>query len=172
MVVEKNMELHQGKAKFLESWGKLGSNWGVSRTMAQVHALLLISPEALCADEIMEQLVISRGNVNLNVRALCDWGLVHKSLKQGDRKEYFLAEKDMTKVMKQIILQRKKKELDPLIEVLNEISCVKSCCEKSDEYCKVVNDLKIYSKKADKTLTHLINSEQNWIYNTLFKVLR
>ena len=66
------MELDQGKEKFIQSWGTLGSNWGINRTMAQVHALLLICPEALTAEEIMEQLKISRGNANMNIRALID----------------------------------------------------------------------------------------------------
>lgn len=166
------MKLSEGKAKFIESWGKLGSSWGISRTMAQLHALLLITPRALCADQIMEALQISRGNANLNIRALCDWELVHKELKPGDRKEYFVAEKDLTVVMKQIIKHRKKKELDPLIKVLSEISCVESNCSESEEFCNVVKDLKLYTDKADKTLETLINSEGNWIYNTLFKVLR
>ena len=61
------MDLNQGKEKFIQSWGTLGSNWGINRTMAQVHALLLISPEALTAEEIMEQLKISRGNANMNI---------------------------------------------------------------------------------------------------------
>ncbi|MDX1406723.1 MAG: transcriptional regulator, partial [Saprospiraceae bacterium] len=70
------MHLSEAKAKFIESWGKLGSNWGVSRTMAQIHALLIVAREPLCADQIMEALKISRGNVNINVHALIDWGLV------------------------------------------------------------------------------------------------
>ena len=108
------MDLIQGKEKFIQSWGTLGSNWGINRTMAQVHALLLISPKALTAEEIMEQLKISRGNANMNIRALIDWNLVHKELKPGERKEYFCAEKDMWEVVRQIIIHRKKKELEPL----------------------------------------------------------
>jgi DNA-binding transcriptional regulator GbsR (MarR family) len=166
------MQLTEGKARFIESWGKLGSSWGISRTMAQLHALLLITPKALCADQIMNALQISRGNVNLNIRALCDWGLVHKELKPGDRKEYFIAEKDIMLAMKQIISHRKKKELDPMKKLLDEISCVECQCQDSEEFCKVVNELKLYTNKVDKTLERLLNSESEWIYHTLFKVLR
>ena len=74
------MEFQEGKEKFLQVWGTLGSDWGINRTMAQVHALLMISPQALSADEIMEELKISRGNSNMNIRALIDWGLVYKEL--------------------------------------------------------------------------------------------
>ncbi|MCB0678111.1 MAG: transcriptional regulator, partial [Saprospiraceae bacterium] len=112
------MDLREGKEKFIQSWGALGSSWGVNRTMAQIHALLLISPEALSADEIMEDLMVSRGNANMNLRALIDWGLVYKELKPGERKEFFRAEKDMWEVVKKIITQRKKKELEPMLKVL------------------------------------------------------
>ena len=97
------MDLQEGKEKFIQSWGALGSNWGINRTMAQIHALLLISPEALSADEIMKELQISRGNANMNIRALIDWGLVYKELKTGERKEYFVAEKDIWIVFQNII---------------------------------------------------------------------
>ena len=105
------MELQEGKEKFIQAWGTLGSNWGINRTMAQIHALLLISPEALSAEEIRQELNISMGNANMNVRALIDWGLVYKELKPGERKEYFVAEKDMWEVIRKVITERKKKEL-------------------------------------------------------------
>lgn len=164
------MHLSEGKAKFIESWGALGSNWGISRTMAQVHALLLVSCQPLCADEIMESLQISRGNANMSVRSLMDWGLVHKVLKPGDRKDYFEAEKDMITVMKQIILQRKRKELDPMIKVLEEISKVECNCEESEEFCRTVNELKHFSTKADAMLEHMLTSEKDWMYKVLFQV--
>ncbi|MEL7223104.1 MAG: MarR family transcriptional regulator, partial [Bacteroidota bacterium] len=120
------MTLDEGKQKFLQSWGALGSSWGITRTMAQIHALLLVSPASLSADEIMEELKISRGNANMNIRGLINWGLVHKELKPGERKEFFVAEKDMWEVVKCIITQRKKRELEPMIKVLDELSSVES----------------------------------------------
>jgi DNA-binding transcriptional regulator GbsR (MarR family) len=164
------MHLSEGKAKFIESWGALGSNWGISRTMAQVHALLLVSCNSRCADDIMEALSISRGNANMSVRSLMDWGLVHKVLKPGDRKDYFEAEKDMIVVMKQIILQRKRKELDPMIKVLEEISEVECLCKESEEFCRTVHELKRFSTKADTILEHMLTSEKDWMYKVLFRV--
>ncbi|MDX1476926.1 MAG: transcriptional regulator [Saprospiraceae bacterium] len=165
------MHLTEAKAKFIESWGKLGSNWGVSRTMAQIHALLIVAKEPLCADQIMEALKISRGNVNINVHALIDWGLVQKVLKPGDRKDYFQAEKDVMLMMKQIILHRKRKELDPMVKVLNEISCVESQCPDSAEFCRMIKELKRYSEKADKTLDTILTSESNWMYSAFFRAV-
>ena len=85
------MKLIEAKSQFIQAWGTLGSKWGINRTMAQLHALLMVSPDPMTADELMEELNISRGNVNMNVRELMDWGLVEKMHKPGDRKEYFWA---------------------------------------------------------------------------------
>jgi len=77
------MKLTEAKEKFINAWGVHGASWGINRTMAQVHALLLVSPDALSAEEIMEELNISRGNANMNIRTLIEWGLVFKEIKQG-----------------------------------------------------------------------------------------
>jgi DNA-binding transcriptional regulator GbsR (MarR family) len=166
------MELEEGKQKFIESWGQLGSNWGISKTMAKVHALLLISHHPLNEDSIINALQISRGNSNTNLRALLDWGLIHKTCKDDCRKDYYTAEKDLWIVCQKIILHRKKKELDPMIQVLEELSDVQNNCEASDEFCKVVKDLKVFSTKADKSLSNLMNAESNWFTNAFIKMIR
>ncbi|MFT7603054.1 MAG: DNA-binding transcriptional regulator GbsR (MarR family) [Saprospiraceae bacterium] len=166
------MELQRGKERFIQSWGAFGSSWGINRTMAQVHALLLISQESLSAEEIMEELQISRGNANMNVRALIDWGLVYKDLQPGERKEFFKAEKDMSVVVKQIITHRKKKELEPMLKVLDEISSVENVCEESKEFTKVVSDIKLFSSKADSVLDKLIKADSNWLLSTFLKMVK
>ena len=80
------MELAEARQKFIHSWGVLGSNWGINKTMAQIHALLLISNEPISTEDIMEELQISRGNTNMNVRTLMDWGIVTKEHKIGEWK--------------------------------------------------------------------------------------
>jgi len=166
------MELAEGKEKFLQSWGALGSSWGINRTMAQIHALLLISPDAMSADDVIRELKISRGNANMNLRALIDWGLVHKELKTGERKEYFVAEKDMWEVVKQIIIQRKKKELEPMIKLLDDLSSVQAEDRESEEFVQVVKDIKLFSSKADSTLETLIKADSNWFVGTFMKMIR
>lgn len=166
------MQAEEAKSKFIESWGKLGSDWGINRTMAQIHALLLISPNPLCANQIMEELKISRGNVNQNVRMLMDWGLVHKELRCGDRKDYFYAEKDTWTVLRQVIKHRKKKELDPMMSILEEISKVEDDTEENKELMKVTNEILHFSKKTDKILDTLVRSDKNWLTGTLFNMLR
>lgn len=166
------MKFEEGKDKFIQSWGALGSSWGINRTMAQIHALLLISPEALSADEIIEELQISRGNANMNIRALIDWGLVFKELKAGERKEFFVAEKDMWKVVKNIITQRKKKELEPMLRVLDEISSVQPTDPESEEFANIIREIKLFSSKADSTLDTLVNSDSNWFVGTFMKMIK
>jgi len=166
------MQLDEGKRQFIESWGRLGINWGTNKTMGQVHALLMMTPHPMCSDEIMEQLEISRGNVNTNTRTLIDWGLVHKKFKKGERKEYFIAEKDAVKIFKAVLTQRKKKELDPMLKVLQEIKSVEGGCEESNEFCKVVGGLHQFSSQADKAITNLINTESKWLLGAMMRFMR
>ncbi|MEN0050754.1 MAG: MarR family transcriptional regulator [Bacteroidota bacterium] len=166
------MTLEEGKEQFIQSWGTLGSSWGVTRTMAQIHALLLISHEPMSAEEVMEELKISRGNANMNLRALIDWGLVHKKLKSGERKEFFMAEKDMGEVVKNIIMQRKKKELEPMVKVLEDISKVEGEDAEAQEFRKVVKDIQLFSHKADSVLDTLVGSESNWLMSTFLNLIK
>ena len=87
------MKITEARQQFISSWGAFGTHWGINRTMAQVHALLLISDKNLSTDDIMAGLSISRGNANMNIRELMNWNLVRKVIAPGDRKEYFAAEK-------------------------------------------------------------------------------
>ncbi|MFN7326911.1 MAG: GbsR/MarR family transcriptional regulator [Chitinophagales bacterium] len=166
------MDFKEGKEKFIESWGKMASDWGINRTMAQVHALLLIAPDALTADEVMAELNISRGNANMTLRALMDWGLVHKQLKSGERKEYFFAEKDMWVVVRQIIIHRKKRELEPMLKVLEELSTVKGVDLESETFSRVISDIKLFSNKANQTLDVLTRSDSNWFTNVFLRFLK
>ena len=162
------------KEKFIQSWGAIGSNWGINRTMAQIHALLLISPKPLNALQIKEELQISVGNANMNIRALINWGLVHKELIPGERKEFFVAEKDMWEVVKRIIIQRKKQELEPILKMLEEIkvSEIKAQDAESEEFVKVIKELELYSNKVDNTLDTLINADSNWFVGTFMRMIR
>lgn len=168
------MELKEAKAKFIQAWGTLGSNWGINRAMAQIHALLLITEYALSAEEVMEALQISRGNANMNLRALMDWGLVYKELKPGDRKEYFIAEKDMWKVAMQVAKERRKRELAPMMTVLDELSNLEDSTDPvaSKRFSKTIADIKQTADKADNTLELLIKADENWFMNHFLKLLR
>jgi DNA-binding transcriptional regulator GbsR (MarR family) len=168
------MELTEAKQKFIEAWGKLGSEWGINRTMAQVHALLLITPEALTTEEIMEKLSISRGNANMTLRDLMSWGLVEKQLKQGERKEYFYADKDTWNIARQVAKERRKRELDPIIKILDELSAVRGN-DKDPEYKtfhKSVTDINKLAKNVDKTLETMLKAEESWFWKSILKVFK
>ena len=166
------MQLAEAKAKFIADWGRFGTNWGINRTMAQIHALLLISPDPLSADEVMEELSISRGNANMNVRELIDWGLVQKVIIPGERKEFFSAEKDIWKVARQIVKERKKRELDLMIPVLKELSAVEG--DKRDKAVKTftdtINSIRKFSDQADRTLDTMIRADEHWFLGSLMKL--
>jgi DNA-binding transcriptional regulator GbsR (MarR family) len=112
--------LDEVKEKFILHWGEMGSLWGINRTMAQVHALLFISPEPLSANEIMEELQISRGNVSMALRELMAWGIASRVHIKGERREFYTTEKDVWHLFRIIARERKKREVDPTIEVLRE----------------------------------------------------
>jgi DNA-binding transcriptional regulator GbsR (MarR family) len=166
------MQLAEAKAKFIADWGRFGTNWGINRTMAQIHALLLISPDPLSADEVMEELSISRGNANMNVRELIDWGLVQKVIIPGERKEFFTAEKDIWKVARQIVKERKKRELDLMIPVLKDLSEVEG--DKRDKAVKTftdtINNIRKFSDQADRTLDTMIRADEHWFLGSLMKL--
>ncbi|MGB1207460.1 MAG: GbsR/MarR family transcriptional regulator [Chitinophagales bacterium] len=165
------MKLEEGKKRFIQTFGSLGSKWGINRTMAQVHALLLVSPESLSAEDIMQELSISRGNANMNLRALIDWGLIMKESKAGERKEFFYAEKDIWQVTRQIIIERKKRELDPIRSVLQELKDIEGEGEDVDAFKKMVADLDDFSEKADKTLEKVTKTDRHWFFNALLKIM-
>ena len=164
------MTLDEGKEKFIQTWGTVGSEWGVNRTMAMIHALLLVSPEPLNAEEVMAELNISRGNANMNLRALIDWGLVYKSMKAGERRDFFVAEKDMYKVIKAVITQRKKRELEPLLRVLDELGEVKGESDDERQFREVIKDIKLFSGKADSALDALVNSNADWLVSRVMRM--
>src|SRR6059058_2079648 len=112
--------LREARDEFVSQWGVIGSAWGVNRTMAQIHALLITTPNALSTDEIMAELKISRGNAHSNLRDLASWGLIRSVVRKGERKEFFEAEKNVWKMFCIIIRERRRRELRPAMGVLEE----------------------------------------------------
>jgi DNA-binding transcriptional regulator GbsR (MarR family) len=168
------MKLEEAKLEFIQSWGILGSQWGINRTMAQVHALLLVSSKSLSTDEIMEELSISRGNANMNIRELIDWNLLDKVIVPGDRKEYFSAEKDIWRVATRIMYQRKKRELDPMIKTLERIGNVEGDKRNADvkAFTETVNNIENFAAQAEKTLDVVIKAEENWFWGSFMKLFK
>ena len=168
------MKLADAKSQFIASWGAFGTHWGINRTMAQIHALLLVSADPITQDDIMVQLNISRGNVNMNIRELIDWGLVDRILLPGERKEHFSAEKDIWKVAVQIVKERKKRELEPMAKLLDQLSVVEG--DKRDKEVKTFTDtiqnIRRFTAQADKTLDVMVRAEENWFLGNLVKFFK
>jgi len=168
------MKLEAAKLEFINSWGVLGTQWGINRTMAQIHALLLVTADPLHAEEIMEALQISRGNANMNLRDLMTWGLVDKVLKPGERREYFSAEKDIWKVSMRIIRERRKRELDPMLQVLEGLKDIEGDRNDKDvkAFTETVTQIQKFAGQADKALAGLIKADENWFTGTLLKLFK
>ena len=168
------MKLAEAQQQFIASWGAFGTHWGINRTMAQIHALLMISPDPLSQEDIMEQLNISRGNVNMNIRDLVDWGLVDRVLKPGERKEFFSAEKDIWKVATQIVKERKKRELDPMLKLLDQLEDVEG--DRKDKNIKQFTDtvanIRRFGQQADRMLDGLIKADEHWFMGSVMKIFR
>jgi DNA-binding transcriptional regulator GbsR (MarR family) len=112
------MKLTSIQKQLVLHWGEMGTRWGINRTVAQIHALLYLSPNALAADEIAETLTIARSNVSTSVRELESWGIVRPVHVLGDRREHYECLKEVGEMFRLIVEQRKRRELDPTIQLL------------------------------------------------------
>ena len=168
------MKLEEAKKNFVEAWGTLGTNWGINRTMAQIHALLMVSEQPLSTDEIMEILDISRGNANMNMRALIDWGLAERKVKLGERMEFFVGEKDIWKVAVKIIRERRKREIDPMRSTLRDLKMIDDKDEKKEEYMrfiKLLEDIDSFADSSDKIADKMVLADKNWFFGTMMKLM-
>lgn len=166
------MDVVEGKEKFLQIWGTMSTHWGISRAMAEIHGLLLLTSGPISAEDIMEQLKMSRGNVHINLHSLMDWHLVQKILKVGERREYFVAEKDIWVMTRNIMIQRKKKELEPMLKGLDELMGINGTGEETENFNKMIKEIKMLSSKVDSTLESLIHAESHWILGTFLKLMK
>lgn len=164
------MEFESAKTEFIQSWGILGASWGINKAMAQIHALLLISPEGLSTEQIMDELKISRGNANMNIRALVEWGIVEKELRIGERKEYFVSEKDIWELARIVTKERRRREIEPLIKMLNKVQDLdKSKEPEVQEFKKVTSSLLDFSNKVDGLLEKFGKSDKHWFYKLILR---
>jgi len=167
------MQLEAAKKAFIQTWARLGTEWGINRTMAQVHALMLVSEKPLSTENVMEELSISRGNANMNIRELLAWNLLYKELIPGDRKEFFRAEKDVWEIGKRIARERKKREIEPLIR---DLSLLQQIDEKDTEegkaFLKTIQDIQGFATKIDKSVETMIKADENWFFGAILKLLK
>jgi DNA-binding transcriptional regulator GbsR (MarR family) len=167
-------QLAAARDEFVTQWGAIGNAWGINRTMAQIHALLIITPEALTTDDVMAELKISRGNAHMNLRELTGWGLVRSVIRKGERKEYFEAEKEVWKMFCIIVRERKRREIRPAINVL------KDCIDRADglqspeamAFTRQTKALCEFMEMADGVLSKVVRSEQSTVVPWALKFLK
>lgn len=167
------MKLEEAKQQFIDTWGALGTEWGINKSVAQVHALLLSSSNPISTDEIMETLTISRGNANMSIRQLIDYGIVYKKHIAGDRKEYFVAEKEALKWAMKIAIMRKKKELDPVMDILKEITVAteKETSDDGKEFHNTVKEIQELTDQLEKIANKVFASNRADLLIKLFKFI-
>src|SRR5437762_1900997 len=118
--MEPMTQLSAVQQKFILHWGEMGARWGINRTVAQIHALLFISPKPLPAEEIAETLSVARSNVSTSLRELQGWGIVKIVHVMGDRRDHFESLKDPWEMFQIILNERKRREIDPTMQVLKD----------------------------------------------------
>lgn len=164
-------ELEQAREDFIRQWGAMGSAWGINRTMAMIHALLMTSPAPMNTDQIMEMLQISRGNANANLRELVGWGLLRPVALKGERKDYYEAEKDVWKMFCAITRERKRREIEPAMAVLNDCATrtEKLRSAEAKEFSKMMKELGDFVSVASSVMDRVSRSERSKIVPTALK---
>ncbi len=166
------MKLAEAKEKYIQTWGTLATNWGINRTMAQVHALLLAEGKPLSTDEVMEALQISRGNANMNLRELINWGIIRKELVKGDRKEYFFAERDMWYLFKQLVKERKKREIEPVIAAIGELKSIDENSAEARQFAELMTEMENVTGKVFNIMDLAIKSDDHWLVGKITGLLK
>ena len=113
---------HPDAKAFILHWGEMGTQWGVNRSVAQVHALLYLSDRPLPADDIVDELRLARSNVSTALKELQGYGIVRRVHVEGDRRDHFVAETDLWEMLMRIVAERKRREVDPTIQLLGELA--------------------------------------------------
>jgi DNA-binding transcriptional regulator GbsR (MarR family) len=122
--------------KFVLHWGEMGTRWGVNRTVAQIHALLFVCPKPLNAEEIAETLSIARSNVSTSLKELQGWGIVRIVHVMGDRRDHFESVKDVWELYRQVMDERKRREIDPTLTMLRDCMLEQEKAGSDDKYAK------------------------------------
>ena len=122
--------------KFILHWGEMGTRWGINRTVAQIHALLYLSPKPLHAEEIAETLDVARSNVSTSLKELQGWGIVKLTHVLGDKRDHFESMKDVWEMFRIVLDERKKREIDPTLNMLRACIDESGADKETDDYTR------------------------------------
>ena len=145
------MNLSPAVQKYVLHWGEMGTRWGTNRTVAQIQALLYLSPKPLRADEIVDSLSVARSNVSTSIRELQSYGLVKMTHVLGDRRDYFESISDVWELFRVIIAQRKQRELNPTLSMLRNCAAEVEKEKETDDVTKerIANMLQFFETTSD-----------------------
>jgi DNA-binding transcriptional regulator GbsR (MarR family) len=163
------MHLTSVMQRYVIHWGEMGNRWGLNRSVAQIHALLYLSPKALHADEIAETLGIARSNVSVGLKELLAWDLVRATQTIGDRRDFFIAQQDPWEVVRIIVEGRKRRELDPTVSFLKECTTALDSDAETPRYAR---DQIIGQLEFMETLLGWYETIKALPQNTLLKMMR
>ncbi len=159
--------------EFVQTWGAIGSAWGIPRSMAQIHALLLSSNEALSTEDVMETIQLSRGNVNINMRELINWKLVQKQNKIGERREFFTAQTDIMAMAQNIVEERKRRELQPVLTLLDQFKNeeIDGPKEEVEHFQKLMLELEDFIQQLDQLSEIWLKLKDNFFFKKMIKTM-
>lgn len=146
------------RSEFVESWGSMGVMWGINRSMARIHALLLVTKEPLGLEEITETLGMSRGNASMCLKELRHWGVVRRVNLTGERRDFYIAEDDVWSMLFRIASERKKREFDPALSALQKV--LTSVGNEDDLVRDRLEELEEMLRAMDRLLQRFLASEK------------
>ncbi len=157
-------ELTPAKQRFILHWGEMGSSWGINRTVAQIYAMLYLSPRPLTADEICETLSLARSTVSTGLHELLSWGVIRVVHVLGDRRDHFETMNDIWEMFRVILDERKRREFDPTLAVLRETvdelkedeSCDSFAMEKVADMLDLFETITVAYNQVEKMPTEAI----------------
>lgn len=167
------MKIDEAKKALVQNWGVLGSQWGINRTMSQIHALLMVADKPMSTEDVMNELVISRGNAHTNLKDLLEWGLLKKTIIAGDRKEYFEAEKDVWKIAVTVAKERKRRELDPMLQAIQQLEDeLEGKSEETLKFQQLLKDIRQIGTQAEMLINFMGKAEKNSFANKIIKLIK
>lgn len=170
------MEFTEAKTDFIRAWGNLGESWGIGKIMAEIHALLLISPYPCSRSYVEKQLNIGAREAEKGLKELIEWGVIyeHEIASENNGHTYYKAEKDIWLLAQLVARKRREKELVPVIEMLGRVKQVKDNTDPEHclEFKKVTSDIEAFAHKADKFLVRFANANSNWFFKQVLNWIR
>ena len=165
--------VEEARRIFIERWAQMAAHWGVPRSMAEVHALLFVEGRPFNTDELMARLGISRGNASMTVRTLVEWGLVTKSHRREDRRDYYQAEQDVMTLFATVIRVRKRREVDPLLALVTDCRAAVSRIERDGtdrdterqaaDLDRKLDDIDGFVRTVDALAEHYLHADRQGI---------